>query len=98
VFSFSTEFRLPSRAEAKAQAQRSSMVVRTGCVVVLVDRGHAGSSAYCEVGGLVDEASDLDEIEENCRIDRTRSGSIVIRICEALEDLGRQLQPWPVEG
>lgn len=63
----------------------------------LADRSHAAGSADGEVGGLVDEASDLDQIEEDGGVNGAGSRGVVVRIRDGLEDFGGQLEPWSVE-
>jgi hypothetical protein len=65
---------------------------------VLVERGDARSGLDAEVRGIVDEVADLDEVEEDGRVDGARSGGVVVAVGEVLEDLGRQLEPGAVEG
>lgn len=54
----------------------------------LSDGGHAASSTHGEIGGLVDQPPDLDQIEENGRVDGPRSWGVVVYICDGLENLG----------
>ena len=61
-------------------------------------RGHAAGSADGQVGGVIDEAPDLDQVEEDGRVDGARARRVVVGIRDGLEDLGRQLEPRSVEG
>lgn len=65
---------------------------------VRVERGNARGGLDAEVRGIVNEAADLDEVEEDGRVDRARSGRVVVAVGEVLEDLGWQLEPGAVEG
>jgi hypothetical protein len=46
------------------------------------------SGAHSKVCSLIDGFPDLDEVEENGRIDRVRAGSYVIAVGERFEDFG----------
>lgn len=54
----------------------------------LSDGGHAASSTHGEIGGLVNQPPDLDQVEENRRVDGPRSWGIVVYIRDGLENLG----------
>lgn len=61
-----------------------------------------GYNATCgtdsEVGRIVDESADLDQVVEDGGVDRAGAGGVVVYVDEGLEDLVGELQPRPVEG
>ena len=63
-----------------------------------VERDDARGGADREICGIVDEAADLDEIEEDGGVNGARSGGVVVDVGKGLEDLGRQLEPGAVKG
>ena len=64
----------------------------------LAEGGHAGGSAHGEIRCLVDEPSDLDQVEEDGRVDGPRPRGVVVRIRDGLENLGGQLEPLAMKG
>ncbi len=64
-----------------------------GCLVggsgkaLLAEGGHAVGSAHGEIGSPVDEPSDLDQVEEDGRVDGPRPRGVVVRIRDGLENL-----------
>ena len=60
--------------------------------------GNPTGCAHREVRGLVDMAPNLDQVEEDCRVDWARARGVVVCIRKGLENIGRQLEPWTVEG
>jgi hypothetical protein len=47
---------------------------------------------------LVDGFADLDDVVEDGRVDQARGGHGVVLVGQRGEDLGRELEPWAVEG
>lgn len=67
-------------------------------VVQAVERYDATCGADSEVGRIVDEPADLDQVIEDGGVDWAGARGVVVDIDEGLEDLVGKLQPWPVEG
>lgn len=61
------------------------------------DGGHAAGGTDGKVGGLINESSDLDQVEEDSGVNGAGPQGVVVRICDSLEYLWRQLEPWPME-
>lgn len=51
-----------------------------------------------ETGGIVNQSPNLDEVEEDSRINWPRSRRVVVAVCETLEDFWRQIQPRAMVG
>ena len=75
-----------------------------GCLVggsgkaPLAEGGHAAGSAHGEIRRVVDEPSDLDQVEEDGRVDGPRPRGVVVRIRDDLENLGGQVEPLALKG
>lgn len=66
-------------------------------VVQAIEGYDATRGADSEVGRIVDEPADLDEVVEDGGVDWAGAGGVVVDVDEGLEDLVGKLQPWPVE-
>lgn len=55
-------------------------------------------SAHGQVGGLIYESADFEEVVEYGRIILTRSRREEVAMSEGFQNLVRKLQPWSVEG
>lgn len=78
----------------KAQPQGGS---RVG-VIQAIQRYDATCGADSEVGRIVNESANLDQVVEDGGVDWAGTGGVVVDVDEGLEDLVGKLQPWPVEG
>lgn len=67
-------------------------------VVQAIEGYNATCGADSEIGRIVDESADLDEVVEDGGVDWAGAGGVVVDVDEGLEDLVGKLQPWPVEG
>lgn len=67
-------------------------------VVEAIEGYNATCGADSEVGRIVDESADLDQVIEDGGVDRAGAGGVVVDVDEGLEDLVGKLQPRPVEG
>lgn len=63
-----------------------------------VERYNAACSANGQIGGIIDESADLDQVVEDGGVDRSRSRCAVVDVDEGLQDLVRKLQPGSVKG
>lgn len=61
--------------------------------------GHdAAGGAHGEVGSIVDEPADLDQVVEDGGVDGSRARGVVVDVDKGLQYLMGKLQPWSVEG
>lgn len=66
-------------------------------VVQAVERHDATCGAHGEIGRIVNEPADLDQVVEDGGIDWAWAGGVVVDVDEGLEDLVGKLQPWPMK-
>jgi hypothetical protein len=71
----------------------SKMVLMAQC-----RRSSSIAGAYSEVGGFFYQATNLNDVEEDCRVNWPRSRRDIVAQSEGLEDFGRELQPRTVEA
>jgi hypothetical protein len=66
--------------------------------IALSNGGDAAGGAHGEVGGIIDETADLDQVEEDCRVNGARPGSVVVRIGDSFQNFRGELKPWAMKG
>jgi DNA-binding transcriptional LysR family regulator len=66
-------------------------------VVQVVQRYKATCGADGEVGRLVDESADLDQVKEDGEIDWAGTRGEAVDLDESLQDVVGELQPWPMK-
>lgn len=67
-------------------------------VVQALERHQATGSADGEIGRVIDQLADFQQIVEYGWVNRTGERSVVINVGEGLEDFGRKLKPRAMKG
>lgn len=90
------KYPLFAQLRASASSARRAEQVHAPAVGRIVRDAIAG--AHRVLRRLVDGFADLDDVVEDGRVDQARGGHGVVLVGERGEDLGRELEPWAVEG
>ena len=90
------EHPLLAQLRASSPSTRRTEQVHASAVGRIVRDAIAG--AHRVLRRLVDGFADLDDVVEHRRVDQARGGHGVVLVGERGEDLGRELEPWAVEG
>lgn len=91
VFPFGAQLGLVCATQAQTQGIRMMRIVQA------LERHQTTGGANREIGGVVDQSADLEQIVEDGGIDGAGEWGVVVDVGEGFEDLGGELEPWSME-